>query len=147
MHEPPATTADMAVLPGVLGSRAFRRTEKYASGPSPCGYPVARPSPRSRDGVSCIMRARLPLSMPRLTPSSWIVAGGSHSERRCWDSCSPSQKVHAQAAKEKRHRSPLIAAHFTAHLSDSPPRNHLSVDHECGQAPPVLACYLAGQGR
>jgi hypothetical protein len=31
---------------------------KYASGPSPCGCPVARPSPPSRDGVSCIMRAR-----------------------------------------------------------------------------------------
>ena len=30
---------------------------KYASGPSPCGSPVARPAPRSRYGVSCIMRA------------------------------------------------------------------------------------------
>jgi hypothetical protein len=57
VHEPPAATADMAVLPGVLGSRTLRRTDKYASGPSPCGCPVARPSPRSRDGVSCIMRA------------------------------------------------------------------------------------------
>jgi hypothetical protein len=28
------------------------------SGPSPCGCPVARPSPQSRHGVSCIMRAR-----------------------------------------------------------------------------------------
>ena len=28
MHEPPATTADLAVLPGVLGSRTLRRTEK-----------------------------------------------------------------------------------------------------------------------
>jgi hypothetical protein len=58
MHEPPVTTADMAILPGVLGSRTLRRTVKYALGPSPCGCPVARPSPRSRDGVSCIMRAR-----------------------------------------------------------------------------------------
>src|SRR5512137_456302 len=55
MHEPPAATADMAVLPGVLGSRTLRRTDKYASGPSPCGCPVARPPPRSRYGVSCIM--------------------------------------------------------------------------------------------
>jgi hypothetical protein len=55
MHEPPAATADMAVLPGVLGARTLRRTDKYASGPSPCGCPVARPSPRSRHGVSCIM--------------------------------------------------------------------------------------------
>ena len=45
--------------PGVLGSRTLRRTDKYASGPSPCGYPVARPSPRSRHGVSCIMRASI----------------------------------------------------------------------------------------
>ena len=58
MHEPPAATADLAVLPGVLGSRTLRRTNKYASGPSPCGCPVARPSPRSRYGVSYIMRAR-----------------------------------------------------------------------------------------
>jgi hypothetical protein len=58
MHEPPAATADMVVLPGVLGSRTLRRTNRYASGPSPCGCPVARPSPRSRHGVSCIMRAR-----------------------------------------------------------------------------------------
>jgi hypothetical protein len=43
--------------PGVLGSRTLRRTGKYASGPSPCGCPVARPSPRSRNGVSCMMRA------------------------------------------------------------------------------------------
>jgi hypothetical protein len=57
MHEPPAATADMAVLPGVLGSHTLRRTEKHASGPSPSGCPVARPSPRSHDGVSRIMRA------------------------------------------------------------------------------------------
>jgi hypothetical protein len=60
MHETPAATADLAVLPGVLGSRTLRRTDKYASGPSPCGCAVARPSPRSRYGVSCIMRARMP---------------------------------------------------------------------------------------
>jgi hypothetical protein len=40
------------------GKLTLRRTEKYASGPRRCGCPVARPSPRSRDGVSCIMRAR-----------------------------------------------------------------------------------------
>ena len=68
MHEPPAATADMAVLflravgstsrkSGVLASPTLRRTETCASGPSPCGCPVARPSPRSRYGVSCIMRA------------------------------------------------------------------------------------------
>jgi hypothetical protein len=28
MHEPPAATADLAVLPGVLGSRTLRRTEQ-----------------------------------------------------------------------------------------------------------------------
>ena len=66
VHEPPATTADIAVLPGVLGTSFDRlRTsspcdvlKKYASGPSPCVCPVARPSPRSRYGVSCIMRVR-----------------------------------------------------------------------------------------
>jgi hypothetical protein len=58
MHESPATIADLAVLPGVLGAQTFRRTDKYASDSSPCGCPVARPFPRSRYGVSCIMRAR-----------------------------------------------------------------------------------------
>jgi hypothetical protein len=57
IHEPPAAISDLAVLSGVLGSRTLRRTDKYASGPSPCGCPVARPSPLSRYGVSCIMRA------------------------------------------------------------------------------------------
>jgi PAS domain S-box-containing protein len=63
IHQPAATAA---VLPGVLGCSfdRFRTSSpgdvlmKYASGPSPCGFPVARPSPRSRYGVSCIMRAR-----------------------------------------------------------------------------------------
>src|SRR5512139_3962645 len=46
---------------------------KYASGPSPAvprdGCPVARPSPRSRDGVSCIMRAdRFLISRPTFYP-------------------------------------------------------------------------------
>ena len=52
--------------PGVIGCSFGRlRTssrcdalKKYASGPSPCGCPVARPSPRSRYGVSCRTRAR-----------------------------------------------------------------------------------------
>jgi len=35
--------------------------------------------------------------------------------------------------------------HFTAHLSDSPPWNHLSVDHERGQGPPVLAYYSGSE--
>jgi len=43
MHEPPAATADLAVLPGVLGSRLSRACRgepcdvlnKYASGPVP----------------------------------------------------------------------------------------------------------------
>ena len=64
MHEPPATTADLAVLPGVLGSRTLRRTDKYVSGSSPCGCPVARPSPRSRGSVSCIMRVNRPFRPP-----------------------------------------------------------------------------------
>jgi hypothetical protein len=71
VHEPPAATAAMAVLPGVLGSRTLRRTDKYASAPVPRyrgmvarhatqapALRVAQPSPRSRDGVSCIMRAK-----------------------------------------------------------------------------------------
>jgi hypothetical protein len=57
MHEPPATTVDMAVLPGVLRSRTLRRTDRYASAASPCGYWVARPSPRFRYGGSRIARA------------------------------------------------------------------------------------------
>ncbi len=42
-------TADMAVLPGVLGCRTLRRTVR---GPTPCAFPVAQPSPRSRDNKS-----------------------------------------------------------------------------------------------
>ena len=43
MHEPPAATAYLAVLPDVLGSRTLRRTHKYASGPVPrCRGMVAR---------------------------------------------------------------------------------------------------------
>ena len=70
MHEPPAASADMAILryePEAGRPRVFlrqardkltlRRTETYASALSPCGCPVAWPSPRSRYGVSCIMRA------------------------------------------------------------------------------------------
>ena len=67
MHEPPAATADVAVLPGGLGTSFDRlRTSslydvliKYASGPNPCGCPLAQPSPRSRCGVSCIMRVKI----------------------------------------------------------------------------------------
>ncbi|MDH3897337.1 MAG: hypothetical protein OEV18_08095 [Deltaproteobacteria bacterium] len=43
----------MVVLPGVLGCRTLRRTiHRYASEPTPCGCPVARPSSRSRDSNS-----------------------------------------------------------------------------------------------
>ena len=62
MHEPPAAIADLTVLPGVLGSRTLRRTEQVRLRSSPAvprdGCPVARPSARSRYGVSSIMRAR-----------------------------------------------------------------------------------------
>jgi len=118
MHEPPAATEDMFVLPGVLGSslnrlrtsspcdvssgrevcsakahsrgidsgepgqvlgrgcggklgghcchprkveapNALCAADPPASSAAPvCPRPVARPSPRSRDGVSCIMRAK-----------------------------------------------------------------------------------------
>jgi len=61
-------TADLAILPGVFGSRTLRRAEKYVSGPSPCGCPVARPCPRSRYGVSCVMRAKESGSIPAGTP-------------------------------------------------------------------------------
>jgi hypothetical protein len=76
MHETPAATADMVVLPGVLGC-SFDRLRTS----SPCdvlsstpqvrapgvarhatqapALRVTRPSPRSPDGVSCIMRARI----------------------------------------------------------------------------------------
>jgi hypothetical protein len=59
-HELPAATADMSVLPNVLGCSFDRlRTGgpcdvlfKYASDPTPCGCPVAHTSPRSRDANS-----------------------------------------------------------------------------------------------
>ena len=68
-HRPPCLWCRLLLHsrePGVLGSsfdglRTSSPCEvpnKYASGPSPCSCPVARPSPGSRDGVSCIMRAK-----------------------------------------------------------------------------------------
>ena len=39
MHEPPAATADMAVLPGVLGSRTLRCTEKVRLRSEPLWLP------------------------------------------------------------------------------------------------------------
>jgi hypothetical protein len=59
MHELPAATADLAVLPGAVGSRTLRRTQQVRLSSSPAvprdGCPVARPSPRSPYGVSCIL--------------------------------------------------------------------------------------------
>jgi hypothetical protein len=47
-HESLAATADMAVLPGVLGCRTLRRTVQVRLGTNPAvprdGFPVARPS-------------------------------------------------------------------------------------------------------
>jgi hypothetical protein len=74
MHEPPAAIAGMAVLPGVLGSscdglRTSSPCDVLTSMPqvrAPVvarhatqapALRVARPSPQSRHGVSCIMRA------------------------------------------------------------------------------------------
>jgi hypothetical protein len=46
-HESLAATTDMAVLPGVLGCRHLRRTDKVRLGTNPAvprdGCPVARP--------------------------------------------------------------------------------------------------------
>ena len=39
MHEPPAATADMAVLPGVLGPRTLRRTNKVRLRSEPLRLP------------------------------------------------------------------------------------------------------------
>jgi len=39
MHEPPATTADLAVLPGVLGSRTLRRTDQVRLRSEPLWLP------------------------------------------------------------------------------------------------------------
>ena len=41
------------------------------------GCPVARPSPRSRDGVSCIMRARREMGRRLTVPSMRYVSGPS----------------------------------------------------------------------
>jgi hypothetical protein len=66
-HESLAATADMAVLPGVLGCRTLRRTVRYASDPIPryrgTSCPVARPSSRSRDTNSRNIRARSQYSL------------------------------------------------------------------------------------
>ena len=39
MHEPPAATADLAVLPGVLESRTLRRTEQVRLRSEPLWLP------------------------------------------------------------------------------------------------------------
>jgi hypothetical protein len=39
MHEPPGATADMAVLPRLLGSRTLRRTEKVRLRSEPLWLP------------------------------------------------------------------------------------------------------------
>jgi len=39
MHEPPAATADLAVLPGVLGPRSLRRTEQVRLRSEPLRLP------------------------------------------------------------------------------------------------------------
>jgi hypothetical protein len=57
LHESPAATTDMAVLPGVLGCRSLRRTVQVRKA-TPCGCPVARPSLWSRDSNSRNIRAR-----------------------------------------------------------------------------------------
>jgi len=60
-HELLAATADMAVLPGVLGCRTLRRTVQVRLGSNPAvprdGFPVVRPSSRSRDSNSRNIRA------------------------------------------------------------------------------------------
>jgi hypothetical protein len=43
-----------------LSRGTLRRPDKYATGPSPWDYPVARPSPPSPQGISCIMRVTPP---------------------------------------------------------------------------------------
>src|SRR5512136_900217 len=54
----------------------LRRTDTYASGPSPAvprdGCPVARPSPRSRYGVPYIMRVEKPEG-PRIAPDAFRI--------------------------------------------------------------------------
>jgi len=61
LHESLAATLDLAVLPGVLGCRFLRRTIQVRLGTNPAvprdGYPVARPSPWSRDINSWNIRA------------------------------------------------------------------------------------------
>jgi len=52
LHESSAPTADMTVLPGVLGARILRRTVQVRLGFEPLRLPVARPSSRSRDDIS-----------------------------------------------------------------------------------------------
>ena len=54
---PEAGRPRVSLVPS-LSRGTLRRTDKYVSDPRPCGCPVARPSPRSRHGVSCIMRNR-----------------------------------------------------------------------------------------
>jgi hypothetical protein len=53
-HELPATTADMAVLPGVLGCWTLRRNVqvRFKSSPAvPRDYPVAQPSPLTATAI------------------------------------------------------------------------------------------------
>jgi len=83
-----------------VGSRASSGLEpcdllnKHASGPSPCGCPVAWPSPRSRSGVSCMSRARSATVSPSFQPRA-------ESDRRRWRlRCSPAP--HSRHASSRR---------------------------------------------
>jgi hypothetical protein len=61
-NKTPAATADMAVLPGVLGCRILRRTGQVRLGSNPAvprdGFPVARPFLQSRGAISLNMRVK-----------------------------------------------------------------------------------------
>ena len=52
MHDPPAAPAHLAVLPGVLGSRALRRTEQVRLRSEPLRFPGGT-------AISTISRRRL----------------------------------------------------------------------------------------
>jgi len=82
----PAPGADGSCTAGSRASSGLEPCDvlnKYASGPSPAvprdGYPVARPSPHSRYGVSCIMRAG-----PRPTVSGVTVLAAAAMRAMAW---------------------------------------------------------------
>ena len=96
---------------------ALRRTDKYPSGPSPCGGPVARPSSRSRDGVSRIMRARSAGTSCRgVGRQCWVYSRHQSTRHSSSPLCRPTQGRVLLAIDRKGNSSRMMPKHVRRYL-------------------------------